>query len=107
MTIAIATLILTIVVETGLALLIARSPLVRVPAKRLWIDTPLINLASHPIATLLFRSGIVSFATAEWMVFAVEVVLYRTVTRASWAQAIVLSAILNGATVLLALSLAG
>lgn len=101
MTVALSTLVLTIACELGIALTAMRW--LAVPAKRLWVDVPLINLLTHPLGTLLIRNDIASFAVVEGMIVVTECLLYRSVTKLSWVQATGLSLLANGVTVGIAL----
>lgn len=102
--VALLALVITILVETGIALLLVWVKVLGASARRLRVDVPLVNLATHPVASLLARNGWVEFWPIEAAVFIGEVLLYRCVTKLSWRDSIVLSLIANGATVLLALA---
>lgn len=103
MTLALTALIVTILVETGLALVLQHVRLVEVPGGRLRVDVPLINLLTHPIASLVARNSLVPFALIELAVVVVELIAYRAVTRLSWTEAAILALTTNGATILLSL----
>ncbi len=99
--VALITLVLTIAVETALAcLLLPRE------RRRLRIDTPLINLATHPLASLAVLSLGASFVLVEGAVIVAEFVAYRLVTRLPPSQAALLALVLNGVTILLSFLLA-
>ena len=88
-----AALLGTILVETGLARVLAPGAW-----KRLRVDTPLLNLLSHPLLTLVVWNGVLSLPAAEIGVILLETIGYRVLTRLSWPQAFGLSVVLNGVT---------
>ena len=73
--------------------------------KQLRIDTPLLNLLSHPLLTWVVWRGVLSVPAAEVGVIMLEAVGYRLLTRLSWPQAVGLSIVLNGVTWLVGLLL--
>lgn len=85
-------LVITIVVETGLALLLRRD--VR---GRLLTDVPLMNLLTHPLLHLGMLHGL-PVAVGEVLVMALESILYRRVTGLRWAWALGLGIGLNAIT---------
>lgn len=105
MIVALVTLIITIGVETGIALLLQRSGIIRAHPARLRIDVPLVNLMTHPIATIAIRNFGASFTRVEILVVCTEFLAYRYVTRMTWIQAALLSVVANGATIVLSLIL--
>lgn len=105
MILALATLVVTIGVETTLAVLLSRLRLLQALPRRLLIDVPLVNLITHPAATFAVRNAIASFAAVELLVFVVEVLLYRTATGLKWLEALALASVANGVTLLLSLVL--
>ena len=88
------TLGLTIVVEAAIALLIIPRSLWR---SRIG-DVVLVNLASHPLATLAVRNFAVPWIVAEILVTAGEAVIYRYLSGFSWGRAILLSIACNSVT---------
>lgn len=90
-----AQLLLTIVIESGGALLLRRFA----GGRSLFPDVILLNLFSHPLAHLLYDARILDFAGVELLVILVEALGYRLVTRLSWGRAIFFSVVLNGLTV--------
>ena len=93
----IVALALTIAVETALASLFLR--------RFVWLEALLIQCATWPFAQLLlWRTG--KFWTIEAGVAIVEVLLWRAVLPMSWRRAALVSLLCNGATALIALSLA-
>ena len=85
-------LVITIVVETGLALLLRRD--VR---PRLLTDVPLMNLLTHPLLHLGLMYGL-PIVVGEVLVMALESILYRRVTGLRWAWALGLGIGLNAVT---------
>jgi len=85
-------LVITIVVETGLACLLRRDQ-----RARLAIDVPLMNLLSHPLLHLGVSFGL-SVPFGEGLVMALESILYRRVTGLRWAWALGLGVGLNAVT---------
>ena len=85
-------LVITIVVETGLACLLRRDR-----ARRLLVDAPLINLFTHPLLHLGLLYGL-PIPFGEVLVMAVESILYRRVTGLAWAWAIPFGIGLNAVT---------
>ena len=88
-----AALLGTIAIETGLARVLAPGDW-----QRLRLDTPLLNLLSHPLLTLVVWNGVLSVPTAELGVILLETVGYRVLTRLAWPRAIGLAVVLNGVT---------
>lgn len=88
-----AALLGTIAIETALARLLAPGAW-----GRLRIDTPLLNLLSHPLLTWVVWRGVLSVPAAEIGVMALEAVGYRLLTRLSWSRAVGLPVVLNGVT---------
>ncbi len=92
-------LILTIAIETAIAL-----ALMKKHRRRLRIDTPLLNCFTHPIfATVFIAWGWLTFWPAELIIFLAEAFGYRAVTGLSTRQALLLSGICNGVTVIISL----
>jgi hypothetical protein len=85
---------LTIAVEVAIALLIIPRALWR----RRISDVVLVNLASHPLATLAVRDFAVTWIVAELLVTAGESVIYRYLSHFSWSRAILLSVACNSMT---------
>ena len=84
---------LTVAVETALALVLGGAA-----RRRLLVDTPLLNLFTHPVATLAHQRLGVPFLAVEVAVVCVEAVGYALVTRLPWRRAVALSAVLNAVT---------
>ncbi|MDJ0522311.1 MAG: hypothetical protein QNJ90_09590 [Planctomycetota bacterium] len=82
-------LVLTVLVETLLAMLIR--PRQR---RRLLVDVPLMNLVTHPLLAL-GRSAGLELLTGELLVMFVEGAVYRGVTRLNLAWSIILAFGLN------------
>lgn len=97
MTIYFVSLALTIVVETGVALL-ALPRLWR----RLLIDVPLASLLTHPLATFAVRELDVPLLVGEVGVVLAEAVVYVLVTRLDVRRALLLSIVTNGVTTAIA-----
>lgn len=95
---ALITLVVTIVIETGVALLFCLNPPFRPYRKRLQVDVPLTNLMTHPIATLAILYWGLPFMEVELVVVVVELLAYRIVTRLPWGYAVSLSFVANGIT---------
>ncbi|MDJ0973279.1 MAG: hypothetical protein QNJ98_02305 [Planctomycetota bacterium] len=93
---ALITLVLTILVETVVACLVLPRD-----RRRLRIDVPLINLTTHPLATIAVATVAAPFLFVELVVIAAEVVGYRVVTGFSLRKAVWLSFGLNGITIVL------
>lgn len=96
--VALVTLLLTILVETAVACLV----LPRERA-RLRVDVPLINLTTHPLATIAVATLGAPFAIVELLVIAAEIAAYRVVTGFPLRRAVWLAVLLNGVTILLSL----
>ena len=88
------TLGITIAVEVAIALLIIPRSLWR---SRIG-DVVLVNLASHPLATLAVRNFALPWIVAELLVTAGEAVIYRYLSGFSWRRAILLSIACNSVT---------
>ena len=95
-----AALLGTIAIETALARVLAPGAW-----KRLRVDTPLLNLLSHPLLTLVVWNGVLSVPAAEIGVILLEAVGYRVLTRLTWKRALGLSVVLNGVTWLIGILL--
>lgn len=85
-------LVLTIVIETGLAGLLRRRAW-----RRLRVDVPLMNLLTHPLLHLGFARGL-PLGLGELLVMAVESAIYRKVTGLSLGWALLLGIGLNAIT---------
>ncbi len=97
---ALGTFVFTAVVETALALPRGRFvPWTRgLPFSRTFVDVPLANLLTQPLAQWLYSEGGVDLLSVELGVFVVEALVYRFVTRLPWGRAALLSIVLNAAT---------
>lgn len=94
-------LLVTIVVETGIAILV--SPLApREYRIRFRTDVPLANVFTHPLAFFAIEHG-ANFWLVEAVVILVELGVYKIVTRMKFGGAAVLSVLLNLVTILIAL----
>ncbi len=99
---SLASFAVTVVVETLLAL--PRAPWTRdVPLRRRLIDVPLANLLTQPLAQWLHAEAGTPFAVVELGVIVAETLVYRGLTGLSWRRALLLSLVLNAATIALAL----
>jgi hypothetical protein len=85
---------LTIAVELLVALMIIPRGLWR----RRLADVVLVNLASHPLATLAVRNLGTPWLAAELAVTAGEAVAYRLLSGFAWPRAILLSVACNAVT---------
>jgi hypothetical protein len=95
--------LLTLAIEVPLAVLLAPRGLRR----RVALDATLLNTFTHPLLTVALRWGVTTFWPGEALVWAVEALGYRVVTRLPVGRAVLISTVANGATVLLALILRG
>jgi len=66
--------------------------------RRAALDAFGANLLTHPLAWYSVRSLLLSWLAVELAVLAVEAVVYRTVTRLSWARALLAACLSNGVT---------
>lgn len=103
MIVALVSLVVTLLVEVTIGLLLGRVGAVRTQRGRLCLDITLVNLATHPLATLAVGNLNAPFAAVEVLVVGAELLAYRAVTRLSWGQAMLLSVVTNGVTVALSL----
>lgn len=85
-------LVLTIVIETGLACLLRPRQ-----ARRLLIDVPLLNLLTHPLLHFALERGL-PLAVGEVLVMAVETLVYWRVTRLPLRWSLALAVTLNAVT---------
>jgi hypothetical protein len=90
-------LLLTIVVETGVALLAL--PRWR---RRLLLDVPLASLLTHPLATIAVRDLGWPLLPVEGGVVLAEALVFLLVTRLDPRRALLLSIATNGATTAIA-----
>ena len=88
-------LVLTIVIETGLACFMRRDRI-----RRLLVDVPLMNLVTHPLLHVGLDLGM-PLVAGELLVMAAEAVVYRKVTRLSLAWSIGMAVACNLVTWLL------
>ena len=85
---------LTCAIELPVVVLIAGRGLRR----RAAVDSLAANLLTHPAAWYLVRSTGVPWLAAEVVVAAVELLVYRRVTRLTWLRAAAASVAANGVT---------
>lgn len=62
------------------------------------VDSVFANLVTHPLAWLAVGSGALSWTVVELLVAAVEILVYRGVTRMRWTRAALASLCANGVT---------
>ena len=99
MTLALLTLLITIAVETTIALILQWARVIRARPGRLRIDVPLVNLATHPLTSIATGSFNAPFALVETVVVGTELLLFRHVTGLSWRDAGILTVLANGTTI--------
>jgi hypothetical protein len=88
-------LALTLVIELALVLVLAP----RFARRRLLVDALILNLITHPTATMLHGAGLVPFTTVELGVIAAEAAGFAGLSRLPLPVATALSVTINGATI--------
>jgi hypothetical protein len=86
-------LALTVGIETAIALGIGGTA-----RRRLLLDVPLVNLFTHPLATVAYHHLGAPFWAVEVAVLAVEAAVYRFVTGLPWPRALILATLCNAVT---------
>lgn len=95
-----AAYVLTVLIEVPLASALAP----RGRRRRIALDALLLNTLTHPLLTVLLRTGSIGFAPGEVLVWMVEAAGYVWVSGLRPARAFLLSLVANGATVAVALA---
>ena len=85
---------LTCAVELPLVMLVAPRAL----RNRATLDSLAANLLTHPLAWYLFAAELLPWTAIEIGVTAVELVVYRIVTRMPWSRAAFAALLANGIT---------